>query len=72
MQLLLVPSLWLRKDMAAEEATAGRVAWLVPGCCWCCDEVVQPVVATVKLEEDGGGFLWQRKKEEEEKSAEIG
>jgi hypothetical protein len=34
-QLLLVPSLWLRKDMAAEEATAGRVAWLVPGCCWC-------------------------------------
>ena len=21
--------------MAAEEATAGRVAWLVPGCCWC-------------------------------------
>jgi len=21
--------------MAAKEATAGRVAWLVPGCCWC-------------------------------------
>jgi len=21
--------------MAAEEVTAGRVAWLVPGCCWC-------------------------------------
>ena len=33
--LLLVPSLRLRKDMAAEEATAGRVAQLVPGCCWC-------------------------------------
>jgi hypothetical protein len=33
--LLLVPSLRLRKDMAAEEATARWVAQLVPGCCWC-------------------------------------
>jgi len=33
--LLLVPSLLLRKDMAADEATTGRVAQLVSGCCWC-------------------------------------
>ena len=31
--LLLVPSLRLKKEMAAEEATAGRVAQLVSGCC---------------------------------------
>jgi len=33
MWLLLVPSLRLRKDMVAEEATARRVAQLVSGCC---------------------------------------
>jgi hypothetical protein len=33
--LLLVPSLQLRKGVAAEEATARRMAQLVSGCCWC-------------------------------------
>ncbi|KAG6755885.1 hypothetical protein POTOM_039293 [Populus tomentosa] len=33
--LLLILLLWLRKEMAAEEAPDGRVALLVSGCCWC-------------------------------------
>jgi hypothetical protein len=57
--LLLVPSLRLKKEMAAEEATAGRVAQLVSGCC--VDREGRPVNGVhggCKL----GDEVWRREK----------